>query len=174
MQIKLKTAAASAAAARARDIASEEDGISCQAVVVGEHLMVHFRSDEGDDQHVAEIAAFWASESIDRDGVPEGTAVTVEIEGASEEATLLDLAQGEVEITEEDIKDGKYEVINQGGARSLIIHDVQYEDIAQVSAKISRFNYATLVLLRRFRRRSPSKCFRRRILPCLLRQVHRG
>ena len=65
------------------------------------------------------------------------------------------------------------EVINQGGARSLIIHDIQYEDIAQVSAHTKIFYYVPLVLLRRFRWRNYCKCFRRRTLPCLLRQVHR-
>ena len=40
-------------------------------------------------------------------------------------------AQGEEELTESMIGD-KYEIVEQGGARALIIHDVQFEDIAQV------------------------------------------
>lgn len=39
-------------------------------------------------------------------------------------------AQGE-EILDEKCIGDKYEIIEQGGARSLIIHDVQYEDIGQ-------------------------------------------
>ena len=40
-------------------------------------------------------------------------------------------AQGEEVIDQSNIGD-KYEIVEQGGARALIIHDVQYEDIAQV------------------------------------------
>ena len=83
-------------------------------------------------------------------------------------------AQGEVEITEEDIKDGKYEVVSQGGARSLIIHDIQYEDIAQVKFMIRSFTNIRIVLLRRFRRRSHRERLRRRHGSSLLRQIHRG
>lgn len=40
-------------------------------------------------------------------------------------------AHGGEEILDESCIGDKYEIIEQGGARSLIIHDVQYEDIGQ-------------------------------------------
>ena len=48
-------------------------------------------------------------------------------------------AQGEEVIDQSNIGD-KYEIVEQGGARALIIHDVQYEDIAQVRSIIFRAN----------------------------------